>query len=203
MYRLVLADDALVELFFHREQLVALALHHFRDGDAGRARHDFGDFLRPDLSAEQFRLCLRRRSLLCLLQLRFELRDAPVLELGDFLPVAFALRPLHLELQLFQLFLDVLRARYLRLLRLPDFLQIGVFALELLYFALDQRQAFLRGFVLLLLYRFALDLELDNAPIEPVHGLGLGIDLHLDARRGLVDQVDGLVGQKTVGYVAV
>ncbi len=40
-------------------------------------------------------------------------------------------------------------------------------------------------------------------PVEPIHGLGLGIDLHLDARRGLVDQVDGLVGQKTVGYVAV
>src|SRR6266853_1998260 len=71
VHRLVLADDALVELFFHREQLVAFALHHFRDGDSGRARHDFGDFLRPDLGAEQFRLRLRRRSLLCLLQLRF------------------------------------------------------------------------------------------------------------------------------------
>src|SRR2546427_828497 len=108
VHRLVLADDAFVELFFHREQLVAFALHHFRDGDAGRARHDFGDFLRPDLGAEQFRFRLRRRSLLCLLQLRLELRDAPVLQLGDFLPVAFALRPFHLELELFQLFLDVL-----------------------------------------------------------------------------------------------
>ena len=33
--------------------------------------------------------------------------------------------------------------------------------------------------------------------------LGLGIDLHLEARRRLVDQVDRLVGQEAVGDVAV
>ena len=51
---------------------------------------------------------------------------------------------------------------------------------------------------LLLLQRLALDLELDDAALEPVHLLGLGVDLHADARRGLVDQVDRLVGQLAV-----
>ena len=45
--------------------------------------------------------------------------------------------------------------------------------------------------------------QLDQAPVEPVHRLGLGVDLHLDARRRLVDQVDRLVGQEAVGDVAV
>ena len=61
----------------------------------------------------------------------------------------------------------------------------------------------MRGLVLLLLQRFLLDLELDDAPLEPVERLGLGVDLHADARRRLVDQVDRLVGQLPVGDVAV
>ena len=63
--------------------------------------------------------------------------------------------------------------------------------------------AFFGGFVLFLLHRFALDLELDQAALEFVHHLGLGVDLHLDARGGFVDQVDGLVRQEAVGDVAV
>ena len=46
-------------------------------------------------------------------------------------------------------------------------------------------------------------LQLDQAAVEAVHRLGLGVDLHLDARRRLVDQVDRLVGQEAVGDVAV
>ena len=57
--------------------------------------------------------------------------------------------------------------------------------------------------VLLLLQRLLLDLQLDDAPLELVEHLGLGVDLHADARRGLVDQVDGLVRQLAVGDVAV
>ena len=68
---------------------------------------------------------------------------------------------------------------------------------------LQRRQALARGLVLLLLQRLLLDLELDDAPLEPVERLGLGVDLHADARGGLVDQVDRLVGQLAVGDVAV
>ena len=64
-------------------------------------------------------------------------------------------------------------------------------------------EALLRGLVRLLLQRLALDLQLDQAPVEPVHRLGLGVDLHADPRRRLVDQVDRLVRQQAVGDVAV
>ena len=40
-------------------------------------------------------------------------------------------------------------------------------------------------------------------PGTPPHGLGLGVHLDLDLGRGLVDQVDGLVGQEAVGDIAV
>ena len=138
-----------------------------------------------------------------LLELRLERRQLAVLQLGHLLPVALAARLFHLELDLVDLFLDMLRPLQLGLFGLPDFIEVGVLALEPLDFLLDRGEPFLRRFVLFLLHRLALDLELDQTPVEPVHRLRLGVDLHLDPRRGFVDQIDRLVGQEAVGDVAV
>src|SRR6185503_3629334 len=88
-------------------------------------------------------------------------------------------------------------------LGLPDLLEIGVLLVELRDLRLEIGQTALRRLVLLLLQRFALDLELDDPTLEPVHLLGLAVDLHADARRRLVDQVDRFVGQLPVADVAV
>ncbi len=53
--RLVLADHALVQLVFHLQQLLALALHQLGHRDAGGARHHLGDLLGADLGAQQLR----------------------------------------------------------------------------------------------------------------------------------------------------
>jgi hypothetical protein len=90
-----------------------------------------------------------------------------------------------------------------RFLGLPDFLEVGILLGQLGDFLLDQRQALLRGLVLFLLDRLALDLELDHPAVELVHRFRLGVDFHLDARRRLVDQVDRLVGQEAVGDVTM
>jgi hypothetical protein len=44
-HRLALADDALGELIFHAQQLVALAFQHLVDRNAGPARDDLRDVL--------------------------------------------------------------------------------------------------------------------------------------------------------------
>ena len=49
----------------------------------------------------------------------------------------------------------------------------------------------------------ALDPHLHEIAIDGVELFGLGIDLHLQARSRLVDEIDGLVGQKAIGDVAV
>ena len=51
--------------------------------------------------------------------------------------------------------------------------------------------------------RLELDLELHDVPVDLVDLGRLGVDLHPDPRRRLVDQVDRLVGQEAVGDVAV
>ena len=53
---LVLADDAPVQRILDVQQLVALALHHLRHRNAGRARDHLGDLLGADLRAQELRL---------------------------------------------------------------------------------------------------------------------------------------------------
>ncbi|KOT22176.1 hypothetical protein DM52_2199 [Burkholderia mallei] len=205
--RLVLADHALMQLLFDVQQLLALALHHPRHRNARRARDDLGNFLRADLRAQQARP--RRIVLLALLGLRdlleprLELRQLAVLQLGDLLELAFALQARNVGTHLVDLFLQLRTALHGCLLGRPDLVEIRVFAPEPLDFLLDQRKTLLRRFVRLLLHRFALDLQLDQTAIELVHFFGLRVDFHLDPRRGLVNQIDCLVGQEAVGDVAV
>ncbi len=137
------------------------------------------------------------------LRLRLELRQLAVLQLGNLVELAFALQLRDVGLDAIDLFLDVRGALHRRLLGLPDLLEIGILLLEAPDLLLDQLEAALGRFVLLLADGLALDLELDQPAVEPVHRLGLRIDLHLDPRGGLVDQVDRLVGQEAVGDVAM
>ena len=102
-----------------------------------------------------------------------------------------------------QLLLDLLRGRQLVLLVAPAAGKRVGLLLQLGDLALDALQPVLRRLVVFLLQRLALDLELNETPVEFVQLLRLGIDLHAQAARGLVHEVDGLVRQETVGDVAV
>ena len=82
-------------------------------------------------------------------------------------------------------------------------LEVGELFLQLGELRVQIVEALLRGVVRFLLQRLALDLQLDDAALELVHDLGLGVDLDAHARGRLVDQVDRLVGQEAVGDVAV
>ncbi|MNC84571.1 hypothetical protein D3C83_01280 [compost metagenome] len=79
------------------------------------------------------------------------------------------------------LFLDMRRPLHLGFLGFPDLLEVGVILLEHPDLRFKRRETLLRGFVPFLLDRLALDLQLDEPPVELVHLLGLGVDLHLDA----------------------
>jgi hypothetical protein len=74
--------------------------------------------------------------------------------------------------------------------------------LELGQLGLDRIATRHRRLVLLLLQRLALDLELLDAPLDLVDLGRHRVDLDLQARRRLVDQIDCLVGKEAVGDVA-
>ena len=76
------------------------------------------------------------------------------------------------------------------------FLQVGELLLEL-------AEPLLRRLVAFLAQRLTLDLELHDAALELVELRRHRVDLHAQLRRRLVDQIDGLVGQESIGDVAV
>ena len=124
-------------------------------------------------------------------------------ELAGLLELALALRDGELVARLVELLLEVGGEPELLLLGLPLGGQPGGLFLEPGKLLLDAGEPVLRRVVLLELQRLALDLELHDAAVELVERFGLGIDLHPQPRRRLVDEVDRLVGQEAVGDVAV
>ncbi len=125
------------------------------------------------------------------------------MQFGHAVEVALAGPFLNLDFDLLDVFAHLVRALGGGFFAFPDFFQVVGFALQLGELLFEQRHALLRGLVFFFAHRLALDLELDHAPIQLVHRLGLGVDLDLDFGRGFVDQVDGLVGQKAIRDVAV
>ena len=126
-----------------------------------------------------------------------------VLELGGLVQVV-------LPLGLFQFGVGALQV-VPELLDLADgvllVVPLGLLGVELLphvgEFLLDLRQVFLGEAVGLLFQGGLLDLVLDDLPLDHVQLGGHGVDLGADHGAGLVDQVDGLVGEEPVGDVAV
>ena len=83
-----------------------------------------------------------------------------------------------------------------------EFFSSGL-VLELGEIVLERVEAVLGRLVGFFFERRLLDLELDDAAVEFVELLGLGVDLHAQPRCRLVHQIDGFVRQETVRDVAV
>ena len=125
------------------------------------------------------------------------------MQFGEFVELTFALQLSHLRADLFDRLFDVLGTLDLRLLRVPNFLKIGVLAFGALDFFFNQREPLLRSIVLFPAHRFPLNFQLNQAAVKFVHHLGLRINFHFDACRRFVDKVDRLIGKKTVSNVAI
>jgi len=209
---LLLSDDDPGQMLLHVQQLVLLGRLESRDGDAGPPGDDLVDLVRADRVREE------RLAGLSLARALFGVGPGPLglepfdqgLGLGDGvvrevrggLGVSGALRlvPLHLErVELDLGVLDVLAALLLALVLLAERPQLLRHVGGLLLGGLQARLG--RG-VLLALQGVDLDLELPQLPLQGVEGLGLGLARHPHRRGGLVDEVDGRVGQASGGQVA-
>ena len=69
---------------------------------------------------------------------------------------------------------------------------------HLLQLLLHFLQPRLAGFVLLVLHRGLLDLQLQLLALQPIDLFGLAVQLHSDIRTRLVHQIDRLIGQESV-----
>ncbi len=137
------------------------------------------------------------------MQTLLQLRDLAVLELRHPLQIARAARRLELPANPVELGANLRSALQCGLFGLPDLFEIRVLLFESGQCFLQSGQTALGGLILLLLQRLALDLQLDDPPLEPIQRLRLGVDLHANARGRLIDQIDRLVGQLAIGNIAM
>ena len=188
----------------HPDELLDFAFHQPADRHAGPRADDLGDVFLVDLFLEHLRVALQvGEPLLSLANPAFRLRDPAVLQLRGGGIVARALRGLDVVPEALEFLLA--RARVLDgvFLLLPVAAEPGARLLQIGQLALDAPEPFGRGGVGLLPQRLGLDLELHHAPLDLVEFGGHRVDLHAQPRRGLVHQVDGLVGEEPVRDVAL
>ena len=201
LHRFALTDDALRDLVFHPQQLVALSFEHLVDRNTGPARDDMSDVVGRDGLLDHRALAVFLR--LCRGQLLLQFGDAAIGQFARLLELTAALGDRQFVARLVELLLQVRRQAELVLFGRPGRGHRGRLFFQPRQLFLEPRKAVLRRIVLLGLQRLALDLELHDAAVDLVERFRLRIDLHPQPRRRLVDEVNRLVGQEAVGDVAV
>jgi hypothetical protein len=184
-----------MEALLHVNELLGLALEQPVDRDTRPAGDDRGDVVLVDLLLHHGLELL----LLPLGELVLERRQLAVADLGYTLQVAGALGALRVHAEVVDALRDLLDAVEVLFLLRPAGRELVAGRLGVRELALDRLSHVSR----LLAHRGELDLELAHAPLRLVELDRRGVDLHAQAGGGFVDQVDRLVGQETVGDVAV
>ena len=198
---ILLADQALAQFGLEVQKLLGLTLGETIDRDARPRRHHAGDVLLGDLIVDHARA--DRLGGLRGHQRGLDLGNRLVVELGRLLVVALAHRAVEVDASVVELGLQVADTGEGCLLRLPACLQCVELLLAFAEVLPQLLEASLRRVVLLLLERELLDAQPVDGALELVDLGRAGVDLHLQPRRCLVDQVDGLVGQLASGDVPV
>ena len=203
--RLILSHDSLMQALFHMDELLDFAFHQAADGNVRPLADDIGDVFFVDLFLEhaQALFCRSRHTFFFGADLPLDLGQPAILQLGRFPVIAGALDALNLRPQPLELFLELALALNGFLLLLPPRHQRVVLLLEIGQLLLELLEPLLRGLVFLFPQRFALDLELHDAAVDLVELGRHRVDLHPQLRGRLVHEIDGFVGQETIGDVAM
>ena len=183
------------------QQLVALALHHAADGDAGPPADNLCNVVGRDLFAHHGVVALGVVQLLLYCgDVVFERFQASVAYLGHTFVVAFAFGPFGLQLEILHLLLVFLNLVHQCAFAFP----LGP---ELLFLVFEFGDVLVELCNLLLVVLpfdgFALNLQLFQPSCYFVKLFRYGVSLHAELCCCLVHQVDGLVRQEPVGDVTL
>src|SRR5205807_986683 len=137
------------------------------------------------------------------LDLLLDLDRFAVTELGGFGKIGGAFGAVRVRAHFLELSLEAADATDDLLLLLPARAQRRPLLGEIRELPLEGSEPLLGSLVGLLLQRLALDLELPDLTLDLVELSGHGVDLGAQSRRGLVDEVDRLVGQEAVADVPI
>ena len=188
---------------FHTQQFFSLAFHHFGHGNARHTRHDFGNFLRTHFGAEQRVGGFLVACALRIFQLQGQFGQFSVFQFRSQAIIAYAFGLFDFVFDFVNLRLQIGQAHGRSFFGLPHFVQIGIFFFQTGNFFVNQSQTLFARLVAFFGNVHFLHFQLDDAAVELVHLLGFGFFLDFDATGCFVNQINGFIGQKAVGDVAV
>ena len=196
-----LPHDPAAELLLHPEQLLGLALEQTAGRDARPTRHHLRDVVGRDLLLDHraARIRLSRHPS----ELFFEGRDLGVENPGGLLEVALTLGAIGDRAQVVDEHLDLTDPVEARLLGIPPCAQAAELLVLVGDLGADLLQSLLGGLVGLLGDGELLHPQTVNLTLQDIDLDGRGVDLHAQAARRLVHEVDRLVGEEARGDVAV
>ena len=190
--------------FVEVQQLLALALHELCHRDAGPLGDDAGDLLLGHGVVHEGVVALAALGRgFGLGELLLEVRQVGVLQARGLFILIVALGLFDLGVQVVNVRLEGLDLLDAVLLGLPAGLLLVEAVLELGELLRELFEPVARELVVLFLEGHLLDLHLHDAAAQVVELRRHGVDLRADHGAGLVDEVDGLVRQETVGDIAV
>ena len=203
LHGLILADNGLMQHLIKIQKLLALALKQLRDGDARPLCDDAGYLLLCDGIVHHAAGLALLAELFGLLELLFERGQVGIFEPCRRLILVAKLRVLDIGIHLLDLALELFDLVYAALFGLPAGFLFVKLILEVCKLLGELCETILRQLIGLLFKRRLLDLELHDLAAHVVKLGGHGVYLRADERTCLIDEVDGLIGQETVGYIAV
>ena len=190
--------------FVEVQQLFALALHELGHRDTRPLGDDTGDLLLGHGVVHEGVVALAALGCsLGLAELLFEARQVGVLQARGLFVLIIALRLFDLGVQAVDVRLEGLDLLDAVFLGLPARLLLVEAVLELGELLRELGEPVARELVVLLLERHLLDLHLHDAAAQIVERRRHGVDLRADHGAGLIDEVNGLIRQETVGDIAV
>ncbi len=195
----ILTHYALVQLLLEVQQLVALGLHHLRHGDSRPTGYHLGYIVLIDFLLDQAVAVVHRvQGFLCGADVRLGLLDLAVTYFGDLAVVAFAFGHFGLVLHLLDGRFLVLDRGDVTFLLVPAGIELIGLLLKFGQLGLDLAEL---DFVVLALDRLALYLQLLDLTVDGIELLGLAVHLQTEFGCRFVHQIDGFVGQESVGDV--
>ena len=184
-------------------ELLHFALEHAGHRDAGPLGHDARDIVFVDFFLEQGALLDGLQLLLGGLNLFLDLRKAAVTQLCGSFPVAGGASFVLVLAQVVELFFELANAGNRYFFAVPALFETSRLAAQAFEFVFHMAEPLPRGGVLLLAEGQSFDFEVSDAPVDLVDFDRHRADLQAQRGTGLVDQIDGLVGQEAVGDVAL
>ena len=192
-----------MQRFVEVQEFFPFACHHLGDRDTRPAADDLGNIFFADFFFEELRILMFSQVGFLFLQLFLQFRQFAVLQFRSLGQIVVAFGLGHFAFDGVDFFLQALGAQNGLFFFIPLGFELAFFFFQFVLRFRDLGQAFFGSVVRFFVQGLFFDFQLHDLMAQFVNRRRHGFDFRTQFGGSFVDEVDGLIGQETVGNVAV